>query len=90
MFTVTAVPGLPDPDERLRVTPCAKAEQDARRATTVRRSNALGPKERAPSFEIDLPGSSVKNVVLGQQARMYCYLLNAGTDRLPYSRELNN
>ena len=46
-FKVTVLPGVPDPDARLSVTPCAKPQQDDSRANTMTRNKISGVKELA-------------------------------------------
>ena len=44
---VTVVPGVPDPDERLRVTPCEKPKHDDNTANTMIRKKISGVKDLA-------------------------------------------
>lgn len=47
MFKFTVLPGVPDPDARLSVTPCAKPQQDDSRANTMTRNKISGVKDLA-------------------------------------------
>jgi hypothetical protein len=47
MFKFTVVPGVADPDERSRVTPCAKPKLDDRTANTMTGNKIGGVKDLA-------------------------------------------
>jgi hypothetical protein len=42
MFKFTVVPGVADPDERVRVTPCEKPKQEDSTANTMTRNKISG------------------------------------------------
>ena len=47
MFKFTVVPGVADPDKRLRVTPCAKPKQEDSTANTMTRNKISGAEDLA-------------------------------------------